>query len=101
MNAGSPKPAARSRRPTERPSIVQELKAILRRHGYLPKDELAALADTLGEPRHRIQEVVSTFPLFRDAGSPPPRLQIHVCRDMACHLAGAPACRQALDDFKA
>jgi NADH:ubiquinone oxidoreductase subunit F (NADH-binding)/NADH:ubiquinone oxidoreductase subunit E len=69
-------------------SIVQELYAIQKRCGYLPKPELQALARRLRTtPLHRIHEVASFFPHFRL--DPPPPLEVKVCRDMACHLRGA------------
>lgn len=67
--------------------IVQELYDIQARHGYLPREELVALADRLALPLYRIQEVVSFFPHYQT--KPPPRCEIHVCRDMACALRGS------------
>ncbi len=74
--------------------IVQELRAIQDRCGYLPEPELRALARRTGEPLHRLHEVASCFPLYRL--QPPPRVAVRVCRDMACHLRGARALAQDL-----
>lgn len=67
--------------------IVRELTRIQARFGYLPREELVALADRLSLPLYRIQEVVSFFPHFRT--TPPDEIEILVCRDMACHLRGS------------
>src|SRR3954471_5629803 len=69
-------------------SIVQALHEIQKRCGYLPKPELEALAGRRNDlPLHRIHEVASFFPHF--LLKPPPAVSVKVCRDMACHLAGA------------
>ena len=64
--------------------IVQELRLIQERHGHLPEDALRALARRLAVPLHRLHEVASFYPLYRLKPAPP--VQVHVCRDMACHL---------------
>src|SRR4029077_19833821 len=48
---------------------------------------------------HRINEVISFFPHFRR--EPPPDVDVRVCRDIACHLRGAPACLAALEAIAA
>ena len=67
--------------------IVQHLNQIQARHGYLPRESLVALAERLAVPLYRIQEVVSFFPHYRK--TPPPEVEVHVCRDMSCHLRGS------------
>lgn len=67
--------------------IVQELHAIQHRCGYLPKDELVALSARINQPLRRLHAVASSFPHYRL--EPPPRVDVRVCRDMACHMAGA------------
>ena len=74
--------------------IVQDLRQIQERCGYLPAEELRALSQRTGTPLHRLHEVASFFPHFRL--SPPPAVEVHVCRDMACHLRGAQRLTQAL-----
>src|SRR5437016_1543775 len=75
--------------------IIQELTQLQERHGYLPDPELRALAKRLNVPLHRIHEVASFYPLYRL--TPPPAVTVHVCRDMACHLHGAPQLRAELE----
>jgi NADH:ubiquinone oxidoreductase subunit F (NADH-binding)/NADH:ubiquinone oxidoreductase subunit E len=67
--------------------ILQQLHRIQHEHGYLPRPALVALADRLALPLYRVQELVSFYPHFRS--SPPPEIEIHVCRDMSCQLRGA------------
>jgi NADH:ubiquinone oxidoreductase subunit F (NADH-binding)/NADH:ubiquinone oxidoreductase subunit E len=55
--------------------------------GYLPEAELRQLAQQTGTPLYRIQEVASYFPHFHL--QQPPKVQVQVCRDMACHLRGS------------
>jgi NADH:ubiquinone oxidoreductase subunit E len=74
--------------------IVQELYRIQSRHGYLPRADLEALAERLALPLYRIQEVVSFFPHYRT--TPPPAIEIQVCRDMACQLRGSAEIAEAL-----
>ncbi len=75
--------------------IVQELHHIQEEHGYLPADQLRALAERLHEPLHRLHEVASFFPHYRL--QPPPAADVKVCCDMACHLAGGDKLREQLD----
>ena len=74
--------------------IVQELRKIQERLGWLPKEEMRALAQQLNVPLHRVHEVASFYPLYRL--SPPPVVDVKVCRDMACHLRGADRMIEAL-----
>ena len=74
--------------------IIQELQHIQERIGFLPADELTALSKRLNVPLHRIHEVASFYPHFRK--DKPAAVEIAVCRDMACHLRGAPLLHQAL-----
>src|SRR5215471_14027833 len=77
--------------------IVQELHAIQERHGYLPAGELHALSERLKVPLHRLHEVASFYPLYRL--KPPPNADVKVCRDMACHLHGAPRLTRSLQAY--
>ncbi len=76
--------------------IVPGLNKIQATHGYLPDADLHRLAGELGVPLYRIQEVVSFFPHYRNAWNQPSTLDVKVCRDMACHLAGSHALTQLL-----
>ena len=77
--------------------IVQELREIQERLGWLPKEEMHALAERLGVPLHRVHEVASFYPLYRL--EPPTGVDVKVCRDMACHLHGAPRLIASLEAY--
>lgn len=77
--------------------IVQQLHEIQHRYGYLPADELRALSDLTGTPLYRLEEVSSFFPHFRR--EQPPKVEVRICRDMACHLNGSRELRQSLDEL--
>jgi len=80
-------------------SIVQELNDIQKRFGYLPKTELEAASErSQGRiPLHRLHEVASFFPHYRL--EKPPLVEVGVCRDMSCHLRGAPGLRRNLEEL--
>lgn len=69
--------------------IVKRLREIQNRFGFLPDKELEQLARLVGVPLYRIEEVASFFPAFRQERDKPAVLEVRVCRDMACHHAGA------------
>ncbi|MBJ7303275.1 MAG: NAD(P)H-dependent oxidoreductase subunit E, partial [Gemmataceae bacterium] len=77
--------------------LVQALKEIQDRCGYLPHDEMHSLSKRTGLPLHRIHEVASYYPLYKL--EPPKGASIKVCRDMACHIHGAPEITQGLENL--
>lgn len=58
-----------------------------RRGGYLTDADMKAVAEDLGVPLHRVNAVVTFFPHFNL--EPPPKVELHICRDMSCHLNGS------------
>src|SRR5262245_45247653 len=66
--------------------------------GYLSESTLRELSKKLTIPLHRFQELVSFYPHFRT--TPPPRVELSVCRDMSCSLAGGEGCLQRLHQLK-
>ena len=87
--------------------ILQELLQIQDRHGYLPRKQMAELAERLAVPLYRVHEVATFFPHFRVFASDAeeqrgmhevPRYEIAVCRDMACQLRGSAQYLAALTD---
>jgi formate dehydrogenase beta subunit len=75
-------------------NLINELKAIQERHGYLPEEELRAFAQRTIVPLYQIQAVASFYPHFRLR--PGPKVEIKVCTDLSCHIAGArQLCRAA------
>ncbi|HEY6423234.1 MAG TPA: NAD(P)H-dependent oxidoreductase subunit E [Pseudonocardiaceae bacterium] len=69
------------------PSLIPELNAIQSRLGWLPREELVALARRMRRPLYEIEGLISFYPHFRTA--PPPKLAVHACRDLSCWLAGS------------
>ena len=68
-------------------NLISELKAIQDRHGYLPEQELRTFSQRVTIPLYQIQAVASFYPHFRL--QPAPRIDVKVCRDLSCHIAGA------------
>ena len=71
--------------------IVQRLRDIQNRFGFLPDAALDALSAETGIPLARIEEVASFFPAFRQERDRRAVLEVRVCRDMTCHHRGAGA----------
>jgi formate dehydrogenase/bidirectional [NiFe] hydrogenase diaphorase subunit len=67
------------------------------RGGYLTDADMKAVAEDLGVPMHRVNAVVTFFPHF--STEPPPKVEVHVCRDMSCHLHGAVPLTKKLRDW--
>ncbi len=77
------------------PKIIPALYARQQaRGGYLTREDKEAVARETGASPYRIQALVTFFPHFRE--SPPPRVQLDICRDMSCHLRGSVAMTQRL-----
>jgi NADH:ubiquinone oxidoreductase subunit F (NADH-binding)/NADH:ubiquinone oxidoreductase subunit E len=68
-------------------ALIKELYRLQNEHGYLRPEDLRALAARLRVPQYKLEGLASFYPHFRN--SPPPRVQVDVCRDMSCHLNGA------------
>jgi formate dehydrogenase beta subunit len=69
------------------PSLIPELNAIQSRLGWLPREELVALARRMRRPLYEIEGLVSFYPHYRTEA--PPKVALHACRDLPCWLAGA------------
>lgn len=67
------------------------------RGGYLTDADMKAVAEDLGVPMHRINALVTFFPHFTT--EPPPKCEVHICRDMSCHLNGAVPLTEKLADW--
>ena len=69
------------------PSLIPMLMEIQERLGWLPREELEALAREQKRPLYEIQGLVSFYPHFRT--EPPAGVTVRVCHDLACWLNGA------------
>jgi NADH:ubiquinone oxidoreductase subunit F (NADH-binding)/NADH:ubiquinone oxidoreductase subunit E len=67
--------------------VVESLRAIQDKHGYIPEQELYALAARLNKPVYEIHGVATFYPHFRL--KPPPKATVHICTDLPCHMRGA------------
>ena len=67
------------------PSLIPELHAIQRKHGWLPPKSLAELSRVTQRPLYEIQGLISFYPHFRTK-LPEAAIEIGVCRDLACWL---------------
>ncbi|MEA3186286.1 MAG: formate dehydrogenase beta subunit [Chthoniobacter sp.] len=75
-------------------TLVPALQRIQREFGYLKKEALEQFSTESGVPLYRLQAVASFFPHF--LLSPPEKVTLRVCRDMACHMAGSATILQDL-----
>ena len=69
------------------PSLIPMLMEIQGRLGWLPREELEALAWEQKRPLYEIQGLVSFYPHFRT--QPPAGVTVRVCHDLTCWLNGA------------
>lgn len=67
-------------------AIIHALNELLHEKGYLRDEDLRELGVRLNVPLYRLEGVVSFYPHFRR--TPPPRVEVAVCRDVSCRLAG-------------
>ena len=67
--------------------LIDDLREIQVRHGYLPEEALKSLSESKGIPLYEIHGVASFYPHFRL--QPPPKATLRVCTDLSCHLRGA------------
>ena len=69
------------------PVLIDKLKTIQSEHGFLPRERLLELSRMESIPLYQIEAVASFYPHFREA--PAPAVEIALCADMSCYLAGA------------
>ncbi len=77
-------------------ALVHELTLLQERDGWLSPSELGALAKRLELPLHRLESVSSFYTHFRR--TPPKRVELAVCRDLSCAMAGG---REASERLRA
>lgn len=79
--------------------IVRELLELQESEGWLSPSGLHELAARLRLPLHRLESVSTFYPHFRR--EPPKGIEIRVCRDLSCRLAGAVAACDAIRSWAA
>ena len=80
-------------------TLVPALQRIQHEFGYLDHGALREYSERERVPLYRLQAVASFFPHFHL--TPPKKVILRVCRDMACHMAGSQkilGALQALDN---
>lgn len=75
-------------------SLVRELLRLQEKEGWLSDERLGELAERLGVPLHRLESLSTFYTHFRRA--PGRAVQVDVCRDLSCALAGGRAARARL-----
>ncbi len=73
--------------------LLQEAQAV---NGWLPREVLEAIGETLRVPLSDIHGVVEFYSMFYNEPMAP--RVIRVCQDPACHMAGGPAVRLAIEE---
>ena len=79
--------------------LIPLLDETQKQDGWLSDARLRELSKQHTIPLYRLQELVSFYPHFRT--TPPPRVEVAVCRDMSCWLAGGEECARRLQALKA
>src|SRR5260370_41050306 len=75
--------------------VFEELKDFQEKFEYLPAEELKRIADRRGLALRALHAIASYYPHFYL--EPPAKVIVKVCDDMTCHLRGAPALLQKLE----
>jgi NADH:ubiquinone oxidoreductase subunit F (NADH-binding) len=70
------------------PSLIPDLHAIQREHGWLPREELVKLSRERRRPLYEIEGLISFYPHFR-TDPPPARAEVACCHDLSCWLHGS------------
>ena len=71
------------------PSLIPALNSIQERRGWLPREELEALAREVHRPLYEIEGLISFYPHFRT--DEPKQIALHACHDLPCWLQGSDA----------
>jgi formate dehydrogenase beta subunit len=69
------------------PSLIPDLHAIQREHGWLPREELARVSRERRRPLYEIEGLISFYPHFLT--EPPPKVELACCHDLSCWLHGS------------
>ena len=69
------------------PSLVPDLHAIQREHGWLPREELERVSRERQRPLYEIEGLITFYPHFHT--EPPAAIDLACCHDLSCWLHGA------------
>ncbi len=73
--------------------VIDDLRAIQELHGYIPEAALREMAREKNIPLYHLHGLATFYPHLRL--NPPKRLEVRVCRDLVCHMRGAPELAEA------
>jgi len=76
--------------------LLRELTRLQKEHGCLDDRTLRKFSDRERVPLFRLEELVSFYPHFRR--TPPPRVTVHLCRDICCAMAEGESLSQQLKE---
>jgi NADH-quinone oxidoreductase E subunit len=79
IRAGYPRPDA---------ALIPLLQELQKARGFVAEEAMDALAAYLGLPYARVKAVVTFYTMFNRA--PVGKYHLQVCRNISCHMAGAP-----------
>jgi NADH:ubiquinone oxidoreductase subunit F (NADH-binding)/NADH:ubiquinone oxidoreductase subunit E len=76
--------------------IYEELRAVQKKFGYIPKEEMHAVAARRGLPVRDIHAVATYYPHFLT--EVPKRAEVAFCDDLSCHLNGSAEFRKKIEN---
>ncbi len=76
--------------------LIQALHRVQEALGYIPSQAQSAVARLLGVPLSQVHGVITFYHFFRT--TPPGQHVIRLCLGTACHVRGAPAVLEALQE---
>jgi NADH-quinone oxidoreductase E subunit len=77
-----------ARYPRRDAALIPLLQELQREGGYVAEEAMDALGQFLGIPYSRVKAVVTFYTMFRR--EPAGKYHLQVCRNVSCHMAGAP-----------
>ena len=69
-------------------ALIPLLEEVQKEKGFVPEEAMDALAALLELPYARVKSVVTFYTMFNRA--PVGKYHLQVCRNISCHMAGAP-----------
>jgi len=83
-----------ARYPRRDAALIPLLAEIQKEHGFIAEEAMDALARLLEIPYSRVKAVTTFYTMFKRA--PAGRYHLQVCRNISCHMAGAPGLLESL-----
>ena len=77
-----------ARYPKRDAALIPLLEELQKERGYVPEEGMDELAKFLALPYSRVKAVVTFYTMFNR--EPAGKYHLQVCRNISCHMAGAP-----------